>query len=161
MGRLDGKVDLISGGARGLGRAMAEEFVVEGARVVIGDLLAETAAEAAREIGDRALAIRLDVTQEQSWEEAIQATLAAFGSLNVLVNNAGTAEGSAFHETTLESYRPVTEVNQTGVFLGMRAAVDPMTRSGGARSSTSLRSTAWSDHRASSRTSRANGPSAG
>ncbi len=131
MGRLENKVALISGGARGLGRAMAEEFVAEGARVVIGDLMEKTAAEAAREIGDRALAIRLDVTQERSWEEAIKATLAAFGSLNVLVNNAGTAEGSAFHETTLESYRRVTEVNQTGVFLGMRAAVDPMTRAGG------------------------------
>ena len=131
MGRLENKVALISGGARGLGRAMAEEFVAEGARVVIGDLLEKTAAEVAREIGDRALAIRLDVTQERSWEEAIKATLAAFGSLNVLVNNAGTAEGSAFHETTLESYRRVTEVNQTGVFLGMRAAVEPMTRAGG------------------------------
>ena len=131
MGRLENKVALISGGARGLGRAMAEEFVAEGARVVIGDLLEKTAAETAREIGDRALAIRLDVTQERSWEDAIAATLAAFGSLNVLVNNAGTAEGSVFHETTLESYRRVTEVNQTGVFLGMRAAVDPMTRAGG------------------------------
>jgi 3alpha(or 20beta)-hydroxysteroid dehydrogenase len=131
MGRLDEKVALISGGARGLGRAMAEALVAEGARVVIGDLLEKEAAETAREIGERALAIRLDVTQERSWEDAIAATLAAFGFLNVLVNNAGTAEGSAFHETTLDSYRRVTEVNQTGVFLGMRAAVDPMTRAGG------------------------------
>lgn len=131
MGRLDGKVALISGGARGLGRAMAEEFVAEGARVVIGDVLEETAAATAREIGERVLAIRLDVTQERGWEEAIRSTLAAFGALDVLVNNAGTAEGSAFHETSLESYRRVTEVNQTGVFLGMRAAVEPMTRAGG------------------------------
>src|SRR5512139_1078448 len=131
MGRLENKVALISGGARGLGRAMAEEFVAEGARVVIGDVLEKTAAETAREIGDRARAIQLDVTQEKSWADAIAATLAAFGSLNVLVNNAGTAEGSRIWETSLESYRRVTEVNQTGVFLGMRAAVEPMTRAGG------------------------------
>ena len=131
MGRLDDKVALISGGARGLGRAMAEEFVAEGARVVIGDVLEKDADETARRLGERARAIRLDVTKEQSWADALAATLAAFGKLNVLVNNAGTAEGSAFAETSLESYRRVTEVNQTGVFLGMRAAVEPMTRAGG------------------------------
>lgn len=131
MGRLESKVALISGGARGLGRAMAEEFVAEGARVMIGDVLDETALETARALGERARAIRLDVTQEKSWEDAIAATLAAFGSLDVLVNNAGTAEGSRIWETSLESYRRVTEVNQTGVFLGMRAAVEPMTRAGG------------------------------
>ncbi|MEZ4331223.1 MAG: glucose 1-dehydrogenase [Myxococcota bacterium] len=131
MGRLESKVALISGGARGLGRAMAEEFVAEGARVVIGDVLEQAAAEAASALGDRVRAIRLDVTQEKSWEEAIAATVAAFGSLNVLVNNAGTAEGARIWETSLESYRRVTEVNQTGVFLGMRAAVEPMTRAGG------------------------------
>lgn len=131
MGRLEDKVALISGGARGLGRAMAEEFVAEGARVVIGDVLEKAAAETADALGERARAIRLDVTQEKSWEEAIAATVAAFGSLNVLVNNAGTAEGSRIWETSLESYRRVTEVNQTGVFLGMRAAVEPMTRAGG------------------------------
>jgi len=131
MGRLEGKLALISGGARGLGRAMAEEFVAEGARVMIGDVLEDTAAETAGALGERARAIRLDVTREESWDEAIAATVAAFGALNVLVNNAGTAEGSRIWETSLESYRRVTEVNQTGVFLGMRAAVDPMTRAGG------------------------------
>jgi 3alpha(or 20beta)-hydroxysteroid dehydrogenase len=131
MGKLENKVALISGGARGLGRAMAEDFVAEGARVVIGDVLSEVAAETARELGDQARSIHLDVTTEKSWADAVQSTLDAFGSLNVLVNNAGTAEGSAFADTTLESYRRVTEVNQTGVFLGMRAAVEPMTSAGG------------------------------
>jgi 3alpha(or 20beta)-hydroxysteroid dehydrogenase len=131
MGRLENKVALISGGARGLGRAMAEDLVAEGARVVIGDVLSEVGAETARDLGDHARSIHLDVTSEQSWTDAVKSTLDAFGSLNVLINNAGTAEGSAFADTTLESYHRVTEVNQTGVFLGMRAAVEPMTAAGG------------------------------
>jgi len=131
MGRLDGKVALISGGARGLGRAMVEEFVAEGARVVVGDVLDAEAVAVAAAFGDRACAVHLDVTSEESWAAAVAATVARFGSLVVLVNNAGTAEGAPFWETTLESYRRVTEVNQTGVFLGMRAVVEPMTAGGG------------------------------
>lgn len=131
MGRLEGKVALVSGGARGLGRAMAEVFVAEGARVMIGDVLDDEANATAAAIGDAAAAVHLDVTDESSWATAVQATVDRFGSLTVLVNNAGTAEGAPFHETTLESYRRVTEVNQTGVFLGMRAAVEPMTEAGG------------------------------
>ena len=131
MGRLDGKVALVSGGARGLGLAMVEEFHEEGAQVVIGDLLIEEARAAAEKLGSGCEVVTLDVTSEESWAAAIQATVEAFGGLDVLVNNAGTAEGSAFADTTLESYRRVTEVNQTGVFLGMRAAVEPMTARGG------------------------------
>lgn len=131
MGRLDGKVALISGGARGLGRAMAEEFVAEGASVVIGDVLGEEAAASAAALGPRAIAVGLDVTSEASWASAVGATIAAFGALHVLVNNAGRAELSPLATTSLESYRRVTEVNQTGVFLGMRAAVEPMTAAGG------------------------------
>ncbi len=112
MGRLDGRVALISGGARGLGRAMADEFVAEGASVVIGDVLTAVGEEAARQLGEAARFVRLDVTSEESWAEAVRATERAFGKLDVLVNNAGTAEGSAFPDTTLESYRRVTEVNQ-------------------------------------------------
>ena len=131
MGRLDGKVALVSGGARGLGRAMAEEFVAEGARVMIGDVLVEDARATAKEVGPDCEAIALDVTSEDSWAAAIAAVSDTFGGLDILVNNAGTAEGAPFADTTLESYRRVTEVNQTGVFLGMRAAVAPMTARGG------------------------------
>lgn len=131
MGRLDGKVALISGGARGLGRAMADEFVAEGARVVIGDILVEEAAAAAAALGPAARSVELDVTSEQSWDAAVSATVDAFGALHVLVNNAGRAELSPLATATLESYRRVTEVNQTGVFLGMRAAIEPMTAAGG------------------------------
>lgn len=131
MGRLDGKVALVSGGARGLGRAMVEEFLEEGARVMIGDVLMDDARSAADSLGTACEAVHLDVTLEESWSAAVGATCDAFGGLDVLVNNAGIAEGSAFADTSLESYRRVTEVNQTGVFLGMRAAVEPMTARGG------------------------------
>jgi 3alpha(or 20beta)-hydroxysteroid dehydrogenase len=131
MGRLDGRVTMITGGARGLGRAMAEELVAEGACVVVADILEDEATATATELGDRAVAIRLDVTSEDSWTDAVAATLAVFGVLNVLVNNAGRAEGAPLWQTTLESYRRVTEVNQTGVFLGIRAAIEPMTAAGG------------------------------
>jgi 3alpha(or 20beta)-hydroxysteroid dehydrogenase len=131
MGRLNDKVALVSGGARGLGRAMAEEFATEGARVVIGDVLLKEALETAKAIGEQALAIQLDVTSEASWADAVRATEAKFGKLNVLVNNAGTAAGAALVDTTLESWRRVIDVNQTGVFLGIRSAIEPMTAAGG------------------------------
>ena len=132
MGRLDGKVALITGGARGLGRAAGERLVAEGARVVLGDVLdTETAVAVEALGGDLAVPAHLDVTSEASWADAMATTLDRFGRLDVLVNNAGTAEGAPLRETSLESYRRVTEVNQTGVFLGMRAAIDPMTATGG------------------------------
>lgn len=121
----------MSGGARGLGRAMVEEFAAEGARVAIGDVLVDEAAAVAARLGDRAMALALDVTSEQSWAAAVDAVTARFGPLNVLVNNAGTAEIAPLARTTLESYRRVTEVNQTGVFLGMRAVIASMTDAGG------------------------------
>lgn len=130
MGRLAGEVALISGGARGLGRAIAEAFVREGARVCVGDVRIGLAHELAGELGEFAVALELDVTDEESWLAAIERTEATFGSLTVLVNNAGLAEGAPIAETTLESYRRVTEVNQTGVFLGMKSVIPSMKRSG-------------------------------
>lgn len=130
MGRLSGEVAIISGGARGLGRAIAEAFVSEGAKVCIADVRIGLARELAAELGGSALALELDVTDEQSWTSAIAQAETTFGSLTVLVNNAGLAEGAPIAETTLESYRRVTEVNQTGVFLGMKSAIPSMKRSG-------------------------------
>ena len=130
MGRLEGRVALISGGARGLGLAMAEAFIGEGAQVMIGDLLADDAATAAGSLGASADWVHLDVTRESDWDNAVDATKSRFGHLDVLVNNAGTAEGAPLWETSLDSYKRVVEVNQTGVFLGMRAAVAPMTEAG-------------------------------
>jgi 3alpha(or 20beta)-hydroxysteroid dehydrogenase len=128
--KLTGRVALISGGSRGLGLAMAEAFVAEGAHVMIGDVLDAEAAVAAERLGAGAASVHLDVTSETDWAAAVVATVERFGHLDVLVNNAGTAEGAPLWDTTLESYRRVIDVNQVGVFLGMRAAVAPMTAAG-------------------------------
>ena len=131
MGRLEGKVALISGAARGMGRAEALLFAAEGAKVAVCDVIDAEGKAVAEEIGGNALYQHLDVTCESDWAAAVDAGVAAFGRLDVLVNNAGIAEAAPLEEMTLESYRRVTEVNQTGVFLGMKAAIAPMTAAGG------------------------------
>ncbi len=131
MGRLDGKVALISGAARGLGQAQGRLFAAEGAKVAVCDVRDVEGKAVAEEIGADAIYVHLDVTSEDEWTAAVATTTSAFGKLDVLVNNAGIAEGAPLAETTLDSYRRVTEVNQTGVFLGMRAVIEPMTAAGG------------------------------
>ncbi len=131
MGRLEGKVALVSGAARGMGQAEARLFAAEGAKVVLCDVIDDEGKAAASEIGANAIFQHLDVTSEEDWAAATAATTAAFGKLDVLVNNAGIGEMVSFAKMTLEDYRRVTEVNQTGVFLGMKAAIEPMTAAGG------------------------------
>jgi len=131
MNRLQDRVALVSGGARGIGEAIVRAFHAEGAKVVIGDLRVEQANALADELGARVRAVRLDVTDEQSWADVIGAAVAEFGSLDVLVNNAGVAEGGPIAGTSLDGWQRVIDVNQTGVFLGLRAAIAPMTDSGG------------------------------
>ena len=131
MGRLEGKVALVSGAARGMGQAEARLFASEGARVALCDVLDAEGEAVAGEIGDRAIYQHLDVTREEDWEEVVAATTARFGKLDILVNNAGIAEIAPLAEMSLESYRRVTEVNQTGVFLGMKAVIEAMTAAGG------------------------------
>ena len=131
MGRLDGKVALISGGARGMGQAEARLFAAEGAKVAVCDVMDGEGKAVAESIGSSGLYQHLDVTREDEWQTVVEATVRAFGRLDVLVNNAGIAEAAPLAEMTLESYRRVTEVNQTGVFLGMRAVIEAMTAAGG------------------------------
>ena len=131
MGRLDNKVAFVSGAARGMGQSHCRVFAAEGAKVVVADILDDEGAGVAADIGPSAVYQHLDVTSEDEWAAAMDAVMETFGRLDVLVNNAGIAESSPLAELTLESYRRVTEVNQTGVFLGMRAAIGPMTESGG------------------------------
>jgi len=131
MDRLEGRVALVSGAARGLGEAQARLFAAEGARVAICDLRDAEGEALAGELGDAARYQHLDVTREDDWAAAVAATTAAFGRLDVLVNNAGIAEAAPLAEMTLESWQRVIAVNQTGVFLGMRAAVAPLTEAGG------------------------------
>ena len=131
MGRLDGKVALISGGARGQGAAEARLFAAEGARVVLADVLDEEGEKAASEIGAAARYVHLDVTDESQWRATVDATVDAFGSLSVLINNAGIVRTGYLEGHALEDYRAVVEVNQTGVFLGMKSVVAAMREAGG------------------------------
>lgn len=132
MPRLDGKVALISGAARGQGAAEARLFVAEGARVVIGDVIDEQAEELAAELGAAATAVHLDVTEETDWSAAIEIARRTYGGLHVLVCNAGISPLPApIVETTLEDYRRVVDVNQVGTFLGLRTAIPTLIESGG------------------------------
>jgi 3alpha(or 20beta)-hydroxysteroid dehydrogenase len=130
-GRLAGKVALISGAARGQGAAEARAFVAEGAMVVIGDVLDEEGAVVAKELGDAARFVHLDVTSESDWAAAVQATVDAFGSLNVLVNNAGIMRLGPLDGQATADYRAVVEVNQFGCYFGMRAAIPALRAAGG------------------------------
>jgi 3alpha(or 20beta)-hydroxysteroid dehydrogenase len=132
VGRLDGKVAIISGAARGQGAAEARLFVVEGARVVIGDVLDDLGVALADDLGDAARFVHLDVTSEADWAAAVDVTVATFGGLHVLVSNAGISPApTPIVDLTLDEYRRVVEVNQVGTFLALRAAIPAMIRSGG------------------------------
>jgi 3alpha(or 20beta)-hydroxysteroid dehydrogenase len=130
MGRLDGKVAIVTGAARGTGAVTARRLVAEGARVVLGDVLDERGEAVARELGAAACYRRLDVTREQDWGAAVEAA-ERFGPLNVLVNNAAILHLAPIQETTAETYLRVVTVNELGTFLGVRAAIEPMRAAGG------------------------------
>jgi NAD(P)-dependent dehydrogenase (short-subunit alcohol dehydrogenase family) len=126
MNRLDGKVALISGAARGIGAETARLMVESGAKVAIGDVLDERGGETARSIagsGNAAIYQHLDVTREEEWEAAIAATVSRFGGLDILVNNAGLFLGKGIEEVSLDEWHRLCAVNLTGVFLGTKLAL--------------------------------------
>ena len=132
--RLENKVALISGGARGMGAIEAKLFASEGAKVVIGDVLEDEGRKVEAEInesGGECLYVRLDVTSESEWQTAVAATLARFRTLDVLVNNAGIFRTERVEETTEELWDQVMEINAKGVFLGTKCAIPAMRKSGG------------------------------
>ncbi|MCB0938173.1 MAG: glucose 1-dehydrogenase [Mycobacterium sp.] len=131
MGRVDGKVALISGAARGMGASHARLLAAEGARVVLGDVLDEEGRAVAEEIGDAARYVHLDVTSPEDWAAAVGLALNAFGTLNVLVNNAGIVYRRRLRNLERERWQRVLDVNLTGTMLGMRAVIEPMTEAGG------------------------------
>ena len=148
MGRVDGKVALISGGARNIGAASARMLVAEGAQVVIGDLLDEEGAALADELGDAARYVHLDVTSDADWRSAVELTVAEFGTLNVLFNNAGIFNGGRLQRYETDLWQQMLDVNLTGAFLGMRASADAMIAAGGGSiintsSIEGLRGTPW------------------
>ena len=132
--RLEGKVAFISGGARGMGAAEAALFAREGAGVAIGDILeaeGRKVVEEISEVGGRAIFVPLDVTNEAQWVEAVAATVAEFGKLDVLVNNAGVPSWGRVEDASVESWDRVMDINAKGVFLGTKAAIPEMRRAGG------------------------------
>lgn len=123
MGRVQDKVAIITGGARGIGAAYARLLIAEGARVVIGDVLDAQGEALAVELGDKAAYVHLDVTQAEDWHSAVTFAVKTFGGLNILVNNAGIASGAPITEFKLEVWRKTLDINLTGTFLGMQAVI--------------------------------------
>lgn len=129
--RLQGKTALITGGARGIGRAIAEAFVAEGARVAIADRLAHEAAETAAALGAEAMAVTMDVTDLASIAAGVAAVEAAWGRIDVLVNNAGIFNMASIDKITVEDYRRQYDVNVGGTIFAIQAVVPNMKRHGG------------------------------
>jgi 3alpha(or 20beta)-hydroxysteroid dehydrogenase len=132
VGRLDGKVALISGSARGQGEAEARLFAAEGARVVVSDVRDDLGAAVAADLGERAVYAHLEVTDEDGWRAAVDLALTTFGRLDVLVNNAGVGHDTvALGDLSIDDYRRVFEINAFGTYLGMRAVAPVMAGQGG------------------------------
>ena len=132
--RLNNKAVLISGGSRGMGSVEAKLFCSEGASVIIGDILEDEGRKIEAEInesGGVCIFVRLDVTSEEDWESAVNLAVERFGKLDILINNAGIFPMESIENTTVESWDRVMDVNAKGVFLGTKAAIPAMRRSGG------------------------------
>ena len=132
--RVAGKVALVSGAARGIGAATAKRLAQEGAAVVLGDVLETEGRQTAAGIvaaGGQATFMPLDVTRADSWQQVIAATVAAYGKLDVLVNNAGISGRAAVGETDVETWERVMEINGKGVFLGTKRAIPELRKAGG------------------------------
>jgi NAD(P)-dependent dehydrogenase (short-subunit alcohol dehydrogenase family) len=133
-GKLENKVAVVTAGGSGIGAATVRRFAREGAAVVIADLSGSRAEQVRSEVaaaGGRAVTIKMDVADPQAIEATIKLALDSFGRLDVLFNNAGMAEVSLIHETTLESWERVIAVTLTGTFLGLKYAIPIMRRQGG------------------------------
>lgn len=133
-GRLEGKIALITGAARGMGAEEARLFAQEGAKLVLADVLTDEVEQLAKELraaGHEAVARPLDVTSEEEWGGGIAEAEERFGRLDVLVNNAGILDPTGIEDTTLEAWNRVIEVNQTGTWLGLKAAIPALRRAGG------------------------------
>ena len=132
--RLQGKVAIISGGARGQGAAEAKMFAREGAKVVFGDILDEDGKKVEAEInetGGDALYLNLYVADEDAWQRAVDAAVARYGKVDILVNNAGIAVWSAGDDATVQDWDRLMDINAKGVFLGTKAVIPEMRKAGG------------------------------
>lgn len=131
MDRVSGKTVIVTGGARGMGAAFARRLVSEGASVVVADVLVDEGKAVVAELGDHAVFCALDVTDESAWAAVVAEAERAFGPVSGLVNNAGIVHVDPIERLAEADYRKVIDVNQVGVFLGMKAVVPSMRRAGG------------------------------
>ena len=132
--RLENKVAMISGGARGMGAVEARLFAQEGAKVIIGDMLEEEGRKVEAEInetGGECVFVPLDVTNEDDWQAAVNEAVSRFGRLDILVNNAGIYRAHDVLETTSAEWDQVMDINAKGVFLGTKYAIPEMRKAGG------------------------------
>jgi NAD(P)-dependent dehydrogenase (short-subunit alcohol dehydrogenase family) len=132
--RLQSKVAIVTGAARGIGAATASRFAEEGAKVVLADVLEESNQQLAAALNGRGyevLAMNLDVTEEEQWRRVVDSTVAHFGGFNVLVNNAAVVARESLMDLSLDTWNHVMNVNVTGCFLGIKAAVGWMRGNGG------------------------------
>jgi 3alpha(or 20beta)-hydroxysteroid dehydrogenase len=130
VGKMTGKVALVTGGAEGIGAAVGRLIVAEGGSVMLADLQIDKARALAAELGDRADAVELDVRDLEAWQAAVAATQARFGKLNVLCNIAGISEPGNVVDGTLDTWQRTIDINLNGPFYGCRAAIPAMTESG-------------------------------
>ena len=131
MTKLLDKVAIVTGGARGMGESHVRRFVEEGAKVVFTDINEEIGEKLSSELGDNALFVKHDVTDEAGWQEVVEKTEAAFGPVNVLVNNAGISMSKSIFDMSVEDYKKIIDINQVSVFLGIKAVLPSMQKAEG------------------------------
>ena len=131
MGRVSGKVAIVTGAARGMGAAFAQRLIEEGAKVMLTDVLDEAGRTTAQRLGDNARFMRHDVSSADDWTRVIKSTEDAFGPVSVLVNNAGIVTLSPLETTEEATFRRMMDVNLVGTFLGMRSVIASMRKAGG------------------------------
>ncbi|SHJ19751.1 SDR family NAD(P)-dependent oxidoreductase [Parasporobacterium paucivorans] len=130
MGKLDGKVAIITGAASGMGLTHARKFIEEGAKIIIADIAEAEGHELAKELGDNARFIKMDITKAEEWEKAVSIAEETYGPVNVLVNNAGIGIFKMIDVMTESDYRKTMDVNALSVFLSLKAVVPSMKKAG-------------------------------
>ncbi|WP_283679163.1 glucose 1-dehydrogenase [Lentilactobacillus sp. Marseille-Q4993] len=131
MGKLDGKVAIITGASQGMGASHAELFVDEGAKVVLTDINAEKGQETAAKLGDNAVFVKQDVASEEDWKTVVDTAIDKFGKIDILVNNAGITFSKSMFDVSVDDYMKIFKINQLSVFLGMKAVGAKMKDNGG------------------------------